>query len=139
MLSCSPGWEFPRSYLNLAPACKAEGETKVTGLTSKEIYLRALSWLAARGVVSYNRLPNLESLYRGLHWGQSCIQSRYPHHHISVSRLYPYISLWEQGRQAECIFQSSGEGGRKEFLTAQGLTCGSNHGQHLLDDVPQYC
>ena len=79
--------------------------------------------------------PNLKNLYKGLNWVQSCAQYRWSHHHVTISRLYPWGSFWEWGRQAERTFQR-----QERAWGASQLPRSSSQVSWwscLLDDPPQ--
>lgn len=84
---------------------QADHSTLVGGSFSEQGNLQCLSWVATRQVVFHIHLRNIKSVYRGPNWIQSHILYRWIQQHIFISRLCPWISFWEWGRQAECTFQ----------------------------------
>lgn len=77
---------------------------QVAILMTHRTYLQGLIWTATPWIVFHTHLPNLKVFIEGLTSVQLNTWSR-ESQHISISRVYPQISFWEQGRQVECTFQ----------------------------------
>lgn len=76
-----------------------------------------LSWGAVRQVDLHSCPPNLKSLHRRLNLVQSHRPSRWSQYHITISRLYPWSSLWEEGEASRTyIPRDGGKRGSEESL-----------------------
>ena len=102
---------------------------------NKGIYSWGLLWEAARQVDLCTCLSNLKNLCRGLHWPQSYIIFTWPQYHMTISRLCPWGSLWEQGRKAEPNFQGRGSS-EKSPVTKVHPAHGSTNSSTLFMTSP---
>lgn len=81
---------------------------QVEVLIIKRTYILGFSWAAARQCNCCTCLPESESLYRCLHWVQSCIHSRWSQQHLLLSRQCPQRSLFQCGNSGQNIQWASG-------------------------------
>lgn len=110
--------ECPRCNLTLAayaegrerPKRQATADWQRVLLISKGIYI----YKACRECLQDEQIcaptHQILKVCIGLSWVQSCMQSRWSQHHITISSQCPRISLWEWGRQVDPTLKGEGKG-----------------------------
>lgn len=82
----------------------------MAGFVSTQTFISGSSSVVARKIDFHTCLLSFKNSNRGLNWVQSCITFKWSQHHITISRVHPWGSFWEQERQAEYIFQGQRRG-----------------------------